>query len=231
MKLISTISRRMILIALTLVSFTYVPAQTQAAPDPMLVVNAVAGDANAQCDLGYYYEQAGQHEVAAMLYALSGDNGNAAAQYNLGGCYYYGRGVNQDYAKAAHCYKLSADQGDADAQNSLGLCYLFGYGVDKDEAMAVKLFELAAAQDDFDGKYNLANCLLEGIGAERDYNRAYKMFVPLAEGGDAQSQYNLAICLYNGWGVKKDQKQARIWMQRAADQNLDIAKDALARGF
>ena len=45
--------------------------------------------------------------------AQSGDND---ACFNLGECFFYGRGVNQDYAKAIHWYIQSSDRGDCSSQ-------------------------------------------------------------------------------------------------------------------
>ena len=41
------------------------------------------------------------------------EQGNAAAQYNLGVMYDNGEGVPQDYAEAAKSYRLAAEQGEA----------------------------------------------------------------------------------------------------------------------
>ena len=49
--------------------------------------------------------------------------GNAKAQYNLGGMYYNGKGVRKDYAQAVQWYRKAAEQGHAKAQLNLGLMY------------------------------------------------------------------------------------------------------------
>ena len=43
------------------------------------------------------------------------------AQYNLGGCYFDGRGVDQSYAEAVKWCRKAAEQGDADAIEVLRL--------------------------------------------------------------------------------------------------------------
>ena len=47
------------------------------------------------------------------------EHGNVVAQYNLGVCYYYGEGVNQDYSKAYALFTKAAEQGYAEAQDAL----------------------------------------------------------------------------------------------------------------
>jgi len=53
---------------------------------------------------------------------VKAESGNATAQYNLGYCYEYGRGVAKDYVEAAKWYRKAADQGDSYAQCNLGSC-------------------------------------------------------------------------------------------------------------
>ena len=43
------------------------------------------------------------------------EEGNAPAQYLLGGMYYNGQGVPQDYQLAVKWYRKAAEQGEADA--------------------------------------------------------------------------------------------------------------------
>jgi len=66
------------------------------------------------------------------------EQGNAAAQCNLGAVYAEGLGMPQDDAEAAKWFRLSADQGDASAQFNLGNMYRQGRGVPQDQAEAVR---------------------------------------------------------------------------------------------
>jgi len=65
------------------------------------------------------------------------EQGDAAAQYNLGQMYRFGKGVIQDYAEAVKWYRKAAEQGYALAQNNLGYMYANGEGVTQDYATAV----------------------------------------------------------------------------------------------
>ena len=57
---------------------------------------AEKGDSIAQCSVGYYYETgkgvAKNMAEAVKWYEKSASQGNATAQYNLGLCYFHGRG-------------------------------------------------------------------------------------------------------------------------------------------
>ena len=79
-------------------------------------------------------------------------SGNDSEQYNLGLCYYYGRGVPQDYEKAVKWFRKAAEYGNAGAQYSLGDCYYYGNGVPQDYGKAVEWFRKAARQGDKDAQ-------------------------------------------------------------------------------
>ncbi|ENW3249005.1 sel1 repeat family protein [Neisseria gonorrhoeae] len=64
------------------------------------------------------------------------EQGNAAAQFNLGVMYENGQGVRQDYVQAVQWYRKASEQGGAQAQYNLGLMYYDGRGVRQDLALA-----------------------------------------------------------------------------------------------
>ena len=72
--------------------------------------------------------------------------GEAAAQYNLGVMYYYGKGVPEDYTEAAKWYRKAAEQGHVTAQWMLGGIYYQGEdeGVPDNDVEAYAWFSVAA---------------------------------------------------------------------------------------
>jgi hypothetical protein len=76
--------------------------------------------------------------------------GDAAAQFNLGVQYEYGRGVPKDLGKAAQLFEKAANIGYAPAQYNLGRLYQNGDGVPKDLGKAAELYRKAANQGDQD---------------------------------------------------------------------------------
>lgn len=74
------------------------------------------------------------------------EEGDPAAQNELGACYYRGKGVEQDYAKAVKWFRKSAEQGNAKGQYNLGVCFYNGQGVSQNEAEAAKWYRKAAEQ-------------------------------------------------------------------------------------
>jgi TPR repeat protein len=47
----------------------------------------------------------------------------------VGECYYFGRGVAQDYTASAGWYRHAANEGDSEAQYMMGVFYYNGFGV------------------------------------------------------------------------------------------------------
>lgn len=79
------------------------------------------------------------------------EQGNAAAQYNLGAMYYKGQGVRRDDAEVVRWYRQAAEQGLAQAQNNLGVMYAERRGVRQDRALAQEWFGKACQNGDQDG--------------------------------------------------------------------------------
>ncbi len=82
---------------------------------------------------------------ALRWYRRAGDQGYAAAQYNLGQAYNLGNGVEKDPAEAARWWQKAAEQGMAKAQFNLGMAYRAGAGVEKDNVQAYFWIAIAAS--------------------------------------------------------------------------------------
>ena len=68
------------------------------------------------------------------------EQGNADAQYALGGMYDQGQGVHQDYAQAVQWFRKAAEQGNVEAQHNLGAVYANGQGVRRNHKIAKEWF-------------------------------------------------------------------------------------------
>jgi TPR repeat protein len=67
----------------------------------------------------------GDEARAAGLYQAAAEDGDAAAQYNLGLSCFTGTGVAKDAHRAARCYLAAANQGHAEAQDALASCHRY----------------------------------------------------------------------------------------------------------
>ena len=116
------------------------------------------------------------------------EQGDAAAQAELGRRYYVGEGVPQDDGEAVRWTRLAAEQGHAPAQYSLGLLYFRGRGVAGDDSAAARWYRAAAEQGHPPAQAALSSLYAYGAGVEEDPVLA-SMWIELAwraslDGGD-----------------------------------------------
>jgi uncharacterized protein len=81
---------------------------------------------------GFAASEAGDYKTAFSFYKKAAEQGELAAQFNVGLYYDVGKGAAQDYAEAVRWYKLAAAQGYSSAQYNLGAIYANGKGVLQD---------------------------------------------------------------------------------------------------
>jgi S1-C subfamily serine protease len=74
------------------------------------------------------------------------ENGNQAAQYDIGYLYYTGKGVIQDYRQALKWFSKAAEQDDPTAQYYLGLMHANGQGVIVDYVEAHRWANIARSK-------------------------------------------------------------------------------------
>lgn len=99
------------------------------------------------------------------------ESGDPQAQAQLGNLYYEGKGVEQNYAKAAEWYRKAAEQGDAEAQFALGRLYQVGEGINSNLELAEHWLQLAAQQEHAEAAKQLRTVQLEVIGRKMKQTR------------------------------------------------------------
>lgn len=113
------------------------------------------------------------------------EQGQAAAQYNLGIMYEYGRGVRQNDVEAARWYRKASVQGVSVAQYKLGIMYDNGWGVPQSDTEAVRWYNNAAEQGHPLAQHDLAFMYAAGTGVAQDYLRAYMWLSIAVEYGNS----------------------------------------------
>ena len=68
------------------------------------------------------------YATALRLFLPLADQGDVAAEFNLGSMYAYGEGVPRDFAEAGKWFRKAANGGHAAAQFNLGAMYAEGQG-------------------------------------------------------------------------------------------------------
>ncbi len=149
--------------------------------------------------------------------------GQPAAQYELGARLAEGRGAPRDAKAAAHWFEKAAEGGLAPAQYRLGSMYEKGVGVDLDYSRARLWYERAAEAGNARAMHNYAVLLAEGGDGKPDYAASAEWFRRAAEYGVRDSQFNLAILYARGLGVSRNLQQSYAWFCAAADQGDDDA--------
>src|SRR5438105_10769787 len=137
---------------------------------------AEAGHAPSQRVLGHSYrigdELTKRDYVAALQwYRRAAEQGDAAAQNDLGSMYLNGFGVTKDATEAARWYRKSGEQGVAVAQFNYALRCFQGDGVERDDAEAVLWLSKAAEQGHHIAATGLlGTCYRFGRGVKRITN-------------------------------------------------------------
>lgn len=181
-------------------------------------------------------------DIAVALRELKplAEQGNAAAQFNLGSLYYQGRGVPQDYSEALKWTRKAAEQGHVFAQVTMGSIYAEGVPgvIQKDYPQALMWFVFAAAQGDIEAmelRDTMASRMTPTQIAEAQrlarefkpqdvYTKTFQANKALAEKGDADAQFKVGLMYYLGQGVLRDYLEALGWFKKAARQNNPYAQ-------
>ena len=159
--------------------------------------------------------------VAAAWLRRAADFNQPQAQYELGACYYQGKGVPRDFTAARQWWTRAAEQGLADAQFNAGLMAVRGLGGPADVDSGLAWYQQAADQGHALAAYALG--VVYSRGHRLDAQRAHDWFAKAAGQGVAESQYNLGVLV-----EPRDLDEAVELYRHAADQGLQVAADKLA---
>jgi membrane protein YqaA with SNARE-associated domain len=106
----------------------------------------------------------------------SAEQGDVAAQLQLGLHYYNGNGRKYppDYAEALLWFHRAADQRNPEAQDRIGMMYYQGKGVPQDYAEAARWYLLAAQSGNDHAQRQLIEMYSRGLGVPRDLRESKK---------------------------------------------------------
>jgi TPR repeat protein len=104
------------------------------------------------------------------------DAGSADRCRRLAATYAFGKGVDQDEAKATGLYEHACDMKDAPACLFAGQMHEFAHGVPKDAAKAARFYERACDLTYAAGCYNLGILYERGTGVPRDRAKAGDLY-------------------------------------------------------
>lgn len=160
--------------------------------------------------------------------------GNATAQYHLGDCYNYGRGIEKDYWKALDWYKKAAQNGNYAAQKKLkelGVAPSYYATVKKEQPVQTQVKHKAKPQSQTNTSTQ-PRSTTSSIRNTGTSNPDIEYYKKEAERGNTVAQYHLGDCYYYGKGVEKDYWKAIDWYKKAAQHGNYIAQQRLEKlGF
>ena len=116
------------------------------------------------------------------------EQGQAGAQFELGGMYFKGHGVPRNLTVAVNWFSKAAEQGNAKAQVMLGMILIRGQGVRQDVAEAAKWFREAAEQGSARAQVYMAILSIKGVGMQQDHAEAMKWYGKAIEQGYAKAK-------------------------------------------
>lgn len=146
------------------------------------------------------------------------NQGDALAQFYLGGIYARGAGTPKDFEKAFYWYLKAAEQGFARAQLIVGLYFNDGQGTSQDYDKAL-FWLLKSAEQNYAGAQTMLGAIYyHGVGRNKDYQEAFKWYQQAAKNGALDSQSILGNMYKDGTGVPKNLVLAYVWWNIAAAQ-------------
>jgi uncharacterized protein len=103
-------------------------------------------------------------------------------------------------------------------------------GTSPDYKTAFGWYLKSAEAGNAEAQYQLGKLYEKGQGvSSQDYLKAFDWYLVAAEKGNSKAQYALGVLYKQGWGVEKNEKNARQWLQRAAEQGSLLAWGALQK--
>ncbi|WP_197442598.1 tetratricopeptide repeat protein [Lignipirellula cremea] len=138
------------------------------------------------------------------------NQGDPAAQYDLGRRFADGNGVEKDLAAALAWYQKAAARGRVKAEVQLGSFHAHGFATPVNWEESIRWYRQAAGQGDTTAQHNLGLDYAHGHGVEKDPAEAARWFRLAADQGHARAQFNLGELYEAGRGVPQDLAEAHL---------------------
>ena len=165
---------------------------------------ARAGDAEAQLELARHHVEEARNarserraqrdwKHAIEWYSKSAEQGFANAQFELGGMYILGDGVEKDEDRGVALLVQAAEQGLAKAQFEIGNLYMAGAKLDQDSALGLEMLKNAANQHHVPAQKQLGTMYFQGGGVDKDLVQAHLWFSIVALSDEKAAQTYLLM--------------------------------------
>jgi TPR repeat protein len=186
--------------------------------------------------LGYFnymgIEKIMDYKKAFNLFINASERKHILAQYYVGECYEFGRGITKNEKLAFEYYEKVANKDYAVGQFKLGWFYDNGISVKKDLKIAVYWYEKAAANNEhIVAMHNLAFSYKNGDGVDKNHQKVFELFKKSAEGEYPDGIMMLGYCYDFGIGVNINKQKAIELYKKAASLGHNVAQYNLAFSY
>jgi TPR repeat protein len=157
----------------------------------------------------------GRYAVAFEILQPFAEQGDSAAQVNLGILLQNGLGAPVDAEAARSWFEAAAAQGLASAFGRLGALHQGGKATPRDIATALRWYRGGAALGDSASLFGLGLLYQNGDGVPANSRTAATYYRMAAELGHGRAQFMLGVMYLQGRGVPKDPLEAYRWFLTA----------------
>ena len=206
------------------------------------------------CNADFPDAQAMQARIWLAPLLASARQGNAAAAYRLGCCYFdgkfNGKSIPQNYSSAVYWFRKSAHAGNVGAECFLGYCYEDGFGMPSwNFAKALHWYKLAVKAGSSDAENNIGTMYQRGDGLPKSENKALYWYCLAARKGNTTAKNNIRDLVQQqirnhpthafsrrqrsliAWGIgaqtldQEEEQQRELYAQESTEEQAQIAAD------
>ena len=159
---------------------------------------------------------------AMIWFRRAADSGCATAQFNVGGLYFEGNGVEKDLRAATMWYKKAAEQRNELALVQLGWINQKGLGVEIDLKRAFVLYLIAYRQGSSRAAHHLGLMFKRGLDAPQDNFLAFQLYLESVNSPDTgmtvvqNNSYRSVAYFWLGHMTERGEGQSAICVRRSA---------------
>lgn len=166
--------------------------------------------------------------TAAHWYRTAADQGDPAAQNQLGFLYLTGVGVQPNDAEAFKWFARAAGSGFQPAKLNLAVMYMHGQGVTRDTSLGLQMLQDLAAKDDPIAEDYLGVAYFTGMGVNIDHSAAEKWFARAARRHEPEAEFDMGLLESTVADHPHDFVRAARYLRSAAQAGYVPAMHSLA---
>jgi len=194
-----------------------------------LKVHADNDNALAQYFYGKHLEEidedTGLYEEMYLYYQVAAEQGLSDANYELGECYYFGNGVEEDEPHAFEYYQIATVSGEVIKIGQHAGQFTNEFMKKDDPIKQAKWTMLAAKMGRRRSMLELGKLYQDGTGIKKDIKKAFSWIQKSADAGLNDAYFKLSECYRLGKGVTKNNSLALVYCHFAQSWEGEDSND------